>query len=535
MVLWGGLRPIASRVILDSVTLLAWIYCTLVRVDMENKDAAAQRPWRSYAWILASCLVTIVSAGNLTNRWTLTLPMVPFIVLQGMRRLLPRHKSWLRYLHVLVTLLSLCCILLGAMLCVLFPAVELPPIEGPYNVGKVDLFLPMDAATTAASATEIGTTGSTSAVWVRLLYPTMDTPQARKYLTPSTAVEYCHHSMRFGAPPPLKDFGWMLHTWRLAGRLEAEGASLAETPEPLPTIVYSHGLGGHADIYSFQTHSLAAHGNVVLVISHADGTSPAISLPDGTMREYDYTPQDLERTQGYIPRVIELRRNQTELRVQELVAATQALQRWNEQDVQADLPSSTTTSTLNALSLKGRLDLEKLAWAGHSFGGATVLTAAHRHPELVSTVVAHEPALDWAHPSAVASLFAKQRVDNLTLASTYNEKMYGEPSEDESLHHSADTLLLFSQEWVNKKWAHTPLLQEMQEHNRLGSEKTTFTYDFIPHAHHNEFSDTSMITPLWLAREVGLTGSRNPIDTAREAAERTRSFLQASRQKGNVS
>lgn len=42
---------------------------------------------------------------------------------------------------------------------------------------------------------------------------------------------------------------------------------------------------------------------------------------------------------------------------------------------------------------------------------------------------------------------------------------------------------------------------------------------------HNEFSDMCMLTPLWLARGVGVTGERNPIDTAREVHDRTRVFL----------
>ena len=61
-----------------------------------------------------------------------------------------------------------------------------------------------------------------------------------------------------------------------------------------------------------------------------------------------------------------------------------------------------------------------------------------------------------------------------------------------------------------------PLLQEMQEHGRLGSNKTLFRFDFVPEINHNEFSDTGMLTPTWLARAVGLTGPRNPIDSAKD-------------------
>lgn len=547
MVLWGGLRPIASRVLLDTFALVVWTYGAMVNVaphggdDDHGNDPDGEAATSSYMWVLLSCIFTVLSAGNsLTNRWTLTLPMVPYLVLQGLRRVIvPRDRrrkkknKWLQWAHTIITVLSLVCILLAGVLCVLFPAVELPPIKGPYNVGKVDLFLPLyhhnDTTTTANSSMQDAT------VWVRLLYPTLDPPRAVPYLLPSTAADYCLHTMAMGAPPALKPFDWILHTWRLTNRMEAsDGASLlplagGNYDALLPTVVFSHGLGGHADIYSYQTHSLAAHGNVVLTITHSDGSSPIVDQKDGSKREYDYYPQSLEREHGYFPRVVEVRRNQTEMRVQELVAVTRALQRWNKEDIHGDLLQSSLIKS-TALSLKGRLHLERLTWAGHSFGGATVLTAAHRYPELVSSVIAHEPAIDWAHPSAIASLFAKQRIANLTFASTHSHEMFGEHSDDESLHHSADTLLLFSHEWVRKKWAQTPLLEEMHKHGRLGSNQTMFAFDYIPGMHHTEFSDTSMLMPTWLARAVGVTGSRNPIDTAREVAERTRAFLQASRQ-----
>ena len=558
MVLWGGLRPIPCRVILDCATLSTWIYGTRVHhrlvhpgTDSEtahDREEIKRRLLFSYAMVVLSCILTVVMAGNLTNRWTLTLPMVPYLLLQGMGRVLAADKiknkgtnnwPWKRYMHALITLWSATCILLGALLCILFPAVELPPIRGPYNVGKVDLYLPMrihigghgDVANTTSNATMGGdTTFRTENVWVRLLYPTRDPPLAVPYLTPATAIEYCYHSMKFGAPPPLKQFDWILHTWRLTERWERDGATLIETKEPLPVVVYSHGLGGHADIYSYQTHSLAAHGNVVLTISHSDGSGPIVLQPDGTKREYDYRPQQMQQEHGYNMEYIQVRRDQTEHRIEEVLAATRALHRWNEQDAPAELPPRM------ALSFKERLDLRRITLMGHSFGGATVLSAAHRYPDLFSTVLAHEPAIDWCHPSSVASLFAQSRIADLPSAYMYNTTRFGNPAHDgdDSLHRGADMLLLFSHEWVRQKWALTPLIQEMQQQQRLGSDQTIISFDFIPHMHHNEFSDTSMLMPTWLSRGIGITGSRNPIHTAKEVAQRSRQFLEQSRRRRQV-
>lgn len=528
MVLWGGLRPIASRAVIDGLTLAVWAAGTR-HVD-QRRDAVVQ----SYLWILCACIVAIYTAGNLTNRWTLTLPMGPFLVLQGLRRLIPsddndkKTKSLLCYLRGFLTLLSWMCILAAIALCLLFPAVELPPVNGPYFVGKVDLFLPVNNLKLDSS----NAAHQSPAVWVRVLYPTLEPPVATPYLTPVTALDYCRHSMTMGAPPPLKALDWILHTWRLTNRWEREGAALMDARSNndsnkslLPVVVYSHGLGGHADIYSFQTHSLAAAGNVVVSITHTDGSSPVVHQPNGGRLEFDYTPLELERTAGYNHQVIAMRRNQTEWRVQEVLAATHALRRWNDFDIHDDLPGAAAQ-----LSFKGRLNLQQVTWMGHSFGGATVLTAAHRHADLVHTVVAHEPALDWAHPSTLASLFAQPRIANLTLASTYNYNLWGSPSpDDDSLHQAANIMLLFSHQWVQKGWASTPLIQEMQQHGRLGSNQTRFHFDYVPDMHHNEFSDTGMLTPTWLARAVGLTGPRNPIDSARDVAQRTLAFLDSTR------
>jgi hypothetical protein len=60
----------------------------------------------------------------------------------------------------------------------------------------------------------------------------------------------------------------------------------------------------------------------------------------------------------------------------------------------------------------------------------------------------------------------------------------------------------------------------------LGKNPHVSLHGAIYQSNHNEFSDTSMLTPLWLARPVGLTGPRNPIHTAMEIAQQTLAFLQ---------
>jgi hypothetical protein len=64
----------------------------------------------------------------------------------------------------------------------------------------------------------------------------------------------------------------------------------------------------------------------------------------------------------------------------------------------------------------------------------------------------------------------------------------------------------------------------MHEKGLLGKNGMS-DYAVIHKAHHNEFSDMCMLTALWLARGSGITGTRNPIETAFEIENRTWKFV----------
>ena len=78
-----------------------------------------------------------------------------------------------------------------------------------------------------------------------------------------------------------------------------------------------------------------------------------------------------------------------------------------------------------------------------------------------------------------------------------------------------------------KQWGESHILEEMHQKGRLGPKQGVATFAVIEAAHHQEFSDMCMITPLWLARGTGVTGTRNPLDTARDIEEQTWKFVDA--------
>jgi pimeloyl-ACP methyl ester carboxylesterase len=505
MVLWGGLRPILSRVLLDSAALFGL-----------SVSAGTSECTRKNTVVLGLTYIgTFVSAG-LTNRWTLTLPMVPFLFLQLTRRLSLSKKGGC-WFHRIVDGLSLLLIVSAATLSILFPAVELPAIKGPYNVGVVDFFMPIESSNIAGSVSS-ETCASSSHVSVRLLYPTNEKPVRIPFLRPDIAADYCQQFMSFGAPPPLKTFGWLLHTWRLARMQAKPHASLSDHPDAFPLVLFSHGLGGTAEIYSYQTMSLVAHGHIVLAVNHQDGSAPVIRQRDGNIKLYDHELPKLWAGGNHVEYVRE-RRARTDLRVDELVAAAEGMHRLNESDL-AEL-------LLFGLSFRDRIQIDQTFFMGHSFGGATALSVAKRRPDLVKSVIAHEPAVDWMPDDARRSLFDLKRLEGLSTNFTGGTGGFlVESSDSESSIHDVDLLILFSGEWRSKKWGWNHVLEEMHQEARLGREGGYSSFAFIDDAHHTEFSDTSMMLPLWLARLTNITGPRNPLSTAKEIHERTLVFMQ---------
>lgn len=214
--------------------------------------------------------------------------MVPIVILQLLRRLELFSGQWA---SLSITVLTGLLIVVAAILSVLFPAVQLPRIEGEYNVGIVKLHLPASFSSVYNGSASAEADGYVSA---RILYPTLEKPQSLPYLDPSIALDYCKETIAFGAPPPLKEFGFLLHSLRLVQMPLSPNAQPLQG-EKLPLIVFSHGLGGTAVTYTYQTQHLAAQGHVVLVIDHTDGSAPVVKKYDGTKHFYDY---DIAKVSG---------------------------------------------------------------------------------------------------------------------------------------------------------------------------------------------------------------------------------------------
>ncbi|GKY92893.1 hypothetical protein MPSEU_000258300 [Mayamaea pseudoterrestris] len=499
---------IPSRIILDAVSLSLLLVTSISSVDHFYHAIVFPIPY----------VLAMLTAGP-TNRWPLTFPMVPLLVLQALRYVPSVEHRWST---VLIMSLSMLLIALAALLCVLFPPLKLPAIHGPYRVGVADLFLPVKAGDPCNSG---GEDAIPSHVSVRLLYPTMDESNGGiPYLNPALAKVYCLQTMVFGAPSMLKKCGWFLHYWRLIRvPIRKNAALLTGDSTKLPVIIYSHGLGGSSEMYTYQTMSLASQGYLVLSINHSDGSAPAMMLHDGSVRLYDHNVAKLWSSQDYST-YVRRRRGQADYRAREFLAAVEAFLALDARD-NVDLVKA-------GLSVRDRLDKSNVVFMGHSFGGATALVAATRRPNIVRGVVAHEPAVDWMTDDARKSLFSDSVMMDLTQKYTGGTGGYGKATKTDckGSTNPHDLLVMYSKEWQDKNWGESKIVEELYRQGRLGRPKGTSNFQVVDDSHHMEFSDVAMLTPTWLARATGQVGKRSPFDTAADIERATIAWLARMRQ-----
>lgn len=487
--LYGGLQPIWFRVALDSVSILSLGFCISTKPSDINT-----------VMMLLPILLTWFTAG-LTNRWPLSFPMIPILLLQQLRRLsVVRRFSWV---NLSIAILSTLLLMLSIALCIAFPPLEPPPVKGPHKVGVVDLYLPVSGG---------------GHVVARILYPTEDESGTMPYVKPNLASEYLKQSIQSVAPPPINAWHWFLDNWKLI-RIDLKQNAKPVQGQRFPLIAYSHGLGGSAMLYSHITRSMAANGYIVIAVDHTDGTNPVVIKKDGSIVLLDSSPVQELWNKGKHLEYTELRREQTELRSRELIGAAEALISLNTQNI-PELEEL-------GISFVDCLNTERLHVMGHSFGGATALTVAFRRPDLVHSVLAHEPMTDWAPDDVRLQLFPQEAMDTHGIPHTGGTGGRGKvPNPLSTTYHQMPSFFLFSQEWYVKSWASSTYFEQLFRHGYLGQGAE---FAILDGANHNEFSDMCFLTPLWLARALKVTGNRNPIHTADEVADRSLAFLEAFR------
>ncbi|KAJ3148367.1 Platelet-activating factor acetylhydrolase [Geranomyces michiganensis] len=274
----------------------------------------------------------------------------------------------------------------------------LPSYLGPYPVGVHDIETPANSATGA------------NGVLVRLYYPTT-TADAKKRSHAKWLPKGTFYSLGYGnfskmpAVVSMSVFYPALAGIKTPGFLNAElrpgGENTADRlpplPQKLPTVVFSHGLGGMRTTYSTFCGNLASQGFVVAAIEHRDG-SAAVAAKNNYADKITYVvPQEkhLAPGQSQDEYLLSLRRGQVKLKsgeVKEVVTLLRDLDAGKE--VHNLMGGKGTEDAVLVSAIKGRLDFDTLVMAGHSFGAATALTALQEPENAFKCGIALDP---WMH------------------------------------------------------------------------------------------------------------------------------------------
>lgn len=140
--------------------------------------------------------------------------------------------------------------------------------------------------------------------------------------------------------------------------------------QSLPCVVFSHGLGGNRLIYSTYCCELASQGCLVACVEHRDKSASATYIVKETEGDDNMTEEWIKfhRLQPSYNE-FEFRNSQVHKRAAECINAHNILEKIH----LGDCPKNLLNDNSILQQLKGRLDLNKVAIVGHSFGGATAV------------------------------------------------------------------------------------------------------------------------------------------------------------------
>ncbi|KIV87055.1 hypothetical protein PV11_02626 [Exophiala sideris] len=264
------------------------------------------------------------------------------------------------------------------MLSYLNPFPSLPDYTGPHKVGSTEYEISLASLGLQPLPEDI----ELSTVKFRLFYPATAAASTR-YGVPwlqEPQTEYLDGYLRLArAKPWLRNIVQSIPYYLRSTRIPAyENAPLSSSNAPLPVVIFSHGIIGNMNTHSAILGELASYGVFCAAIEHRDGSGALSIVRNDDDAKKAPAPTEItsigfrQVSLKIKPGVYEQRDEQLQIRLFELMATFRALEMLNEGLSVRNLASSADDECAIP---KGALNLtpSSVTWAGHSFGGTTLI------------------------------------------------------------------------------------------------------------------------------------------------------------------
>ncbi|OZC09260.1 Platelet-activating factor acetylhydrolase, plasma/intracellular isoform II [Onchocerca flexuosa] len=172
-------------------------------------------------------------------------------------------------------------------------------------------------------------------------------------------------------------YKWFIGSKRIPARSHL---ALSNTAANYPVLIFSHGLAACRNFYSIFCSSLASYGYVVAIVEHRDRSACwtyKLEIDETTKKRIEVPVKfrKLMPTEDEF----QLRSGQLQKRVAECIKTLHILEELNLGQHNSDQHTGKKLLLGNDFAwsqFKGRLDIDRIFIAGHSFGGATAIATA---------------------------------------------------------------------------------------------------------------------------------------------------------------
>ncbi len=268
--------------------------------------------------------------------------------------------NWLKWIGWGIGVLTL---LVGAVLCYVFPVFKISEPTGDYSVGVRTLFFEdsnREELITAAKEDR-------RAFVVRLWYPAENTISMRT--SPYISAKIGRYIAERKAPLP-----FLLSHFNLIKTHSYVDAPLARHQDRYPVLIFSHGYESHPSMYYSFAEEIASHGYIIFFINHTYESS-GTTFPDGTTvftdtatvaRTFDWTKIEPFYNK-YVAASTKEEKIKAALAALKSVGLHDRMKYWAA-DARFLIDQIHHADFYPAL--REKMDLKNLGMLGHSFGGA---------------------------------------------------------------------------------------------------------------------------------------------------------------------